>query len=86
LPVGPSLSGQARLVGTGRYSRRVASCSPLVSGAPHDPQKRFLGGFSWWHRGHGTSRSVMVSLSSFPSPNIFSLYTSLWLYLRAPTL
>ena len=27
----------------------------------------------------------MVCLSSFPCPNIFSLYTSLWLYLRALT-
>ena len=51
--------------------------SPLVSGVPHDPQKRFLGGFSWRHRGHGTCRSVMVCLSYFPCPNIFSLYTSL---------
>jgi hypothetical protein len=77
LLTGPSLEGQARAAGTGRYSRRVASCSPLVSWTPHDPQKRFLGGFSWWHRGHGTSRSVMVCLSSFPCPKIFSLYTSL---------
>jgi hypothetical protein len=77
LPAGPSLEGQARPAWTGLCSSRVAICSPLVSGVPHDPQKRFLGGFSWRHRGHGTSRSVMICLSSFPSPSIFSVYTSL---------
>ena len=51
----------------------MASCSPLVSGASRDPQKRFIGGFSWRHRGHGACCSVMVSLSSFSCPNIFSL-------------
>src|SRR5215203_5098074 len=76
LLTGPSLEGQARPAGTGRCSSRMASCSPLVSGVPHDPQKRFLGGFSWRHRGHRICRSVMVSLSSFPCPDIFSLYTS----------
>jgi nucleotide-binding universal stress UspA family protein len=73
---GPSLEGQARPAGTGRCSWRVASCSPLVSGAPHERQKRFLGWFSWLHRGNGTCCSVMVSLSSFPCPDIFSRYTS----------
>src|SRR5215207_2956786 len=76
LLTGPSLEGQARPAGTGRCSSRMASCSPLVSGVPHDPQKRFLGGFSWRHRGHGIYRSVMACLSSFPCPDIFSLYTS----------
>jgi hypothetical protein len=78
LLTGPSLAGHARAAGTGRCSSRVASCSLLISWTPHDPQKRFVGGFSWRQRGHGTCCSVMVCLSSFPCPNIFSLYTSLY--------
>jgi hypothetical protein len=67
LPAGPSLEGHARAIRTGLCSWRVASCSLLFSGAPHDPQKRFISGFSWPHRGHGTCCSVMV-FACPPSP------------------
>jgi hypothetical protein len=69
LLTGLSLADHVRPAGRGRCSSGVASCSPLLIGAPHDPQKRFPGGFSWWHRGHGMCRSIMVCLSSFPCPN-----------------
>jgi hypothetical protein len=59
LLTGPSFAGHARPAGTGRCSWRLASCSPLISRTPHDPQKRFPGGFSWRHRGHETCCSVM---------------------------
>jgi hypothetical protein len=66
---GLSLADHVRPAGTGGCSSGVASCAPLLIGAPHDPQKRFPGGFSLRHRGHGICRSVMVCLSSFPCPN-----------------
>jgi hypothetical protein len=68
------LAGQARPARTGWCSWRVASCSPLISWRPHDPQKRFVGGFSWWHRGH-SAWSIMISLSSFPCPHTSSHFT-----------
>jgi hypothetical protein len=45
----------------------------LISWTPHDPQKRFPGGFSWRHRGHGTCCSVMfVSPSSRRSTGLYT--------------
>jgi hypothetical protein len=51
----------------------VASCSPFVSRTPHNPQKRFIGGFSWRHRWHETCCSVMfVSSSSRRSTDLYT--------------
>src|SRR5919112_3590484 len=74
LLTGPSLAGHARAAWTGLCSWRVASCSPLFSWTPHDPQKRFVGGLSWLHRGHGTCCSVMFDSSS--SRHSTGLYTN----------
>src|SRR5919202_2514895 len=74
LPAGPIFIGHGEPAVTGWCSRRVASCSPPVSRTPHDPQKRFSGGFSYWHRGQHVACSVTVVCSS---PRRFiALYTS----------
>jgi hypothetical protein len=72
LLTGPSLAGHARPAWTGLCSWRVASCSPLVSGTPHDPQKRFVGGFSWRHSGQGSCSVMFVSSSSRRSTGLYT--------------